>query len=207
MALASLPTIKSDSDWPIVTEAFDPGLLSSSFSFELSCFESESDFARVFATSPAETVNVVNSTSRIFSVFNFLPPSIHFFRKSARLVLTWLLLSLASISNSQAGKGSSFPCHPFCRTAKVTWPWARRRYPANRLSVFVPVSGLLPAGSKLGSTAGIQARKHFHQVLSCAGISGLQSAFGRGSGAQDSDTGCWGCRCRKRKRRDAAGNI
>ena len=128
MALGSLPTIKSDSDWPIAIVIFGFVFFESGFSFglsSLSLLESENDFSSVFTTSSPETVRVVNSTSRIFSVFNFFPPSIHFFLKSARFVLSWLLFSLASMSNSHAGSGSSFPCQPFWRTAKVSWPWAR----------------------------------------------------------------------------------
>ena len=89
MALGSLPTINNVSDWPTVMVFLASGPLSSDFSLSpLSAPGEESDFSSARATSAPETVRVMNSRSRIFSVLSFLPESTHFFLRSARLVFS-----------------------------------------------------------------------------------------------------------------------
>src|ERR1051325_10542812 len=114
MSLAELPTMSRESDWPICHSIFLFVFLGlGSVRESLSSVASGKAFFRVFSKSSEEKRRVVNSTSRILEVLIFLPLSTHFFFRSARLVLSVPLLSLASSSSKNPGSLSLLLSQPF----------------------------------------------------------------------------------------------
>src|SRR6266516_3656250 len=125
-SLVELQTISKDSTWPMTSSLFGgPFLGWSSLDNSWTSGFWGKNFFRVFGMSLLERGRTEKSILRIFSVLIGLPASTHFLRRLARLVLSWLLLSLVSSSSNRLGGCSSADRQPFWVRAKVSWPWGK----------------------------------------------------------------------------------